>query len=1163
MSGIGGLGGVLAGLEGVVLESLEVAPPAGRFRHQPGDLAGRYGARRALSGLLCETVDMTTGAKICLPWNEADFALPGRLPITWNRFYSSLLPGGGLLGPGWRSPWEVTLARVHDRLVYTDEQGRALSVPAPARGAQVIVSAEQLHIACLPDGRMVVADLTPRYRVFGDFDARGVARLKYVEDIHQHRIGCIWDEAGRLLRMRGTCGHELRLHYAQASSRLTGIECVDGGAAGFLARYGYDAHGQLAEVRNRLGDVVRRFAYAGGRMVEETGPLGHVTRYVWQPVGGAQRVAERITSDGAHERCTYRIENRTSQAVDVFGHAAHWQYDTHGRVRAHVGFDGRRHVFEYNGAGWPVMLGLPGERRLRAVYDNLGRVTQEIDPLGAECSRVYAFATGKLVSIRHDDGRTWLWQRNDRLQAVRRQSPRHGITQIRHEEQDGGLSEHRTDEQGQATVLEYDARGQLTRRVEPGGRATAYGRDAAGHVVSVIDAQGALTRIEPDLLGRPLVVTLPDGREERHAWNAAGQPVSWTGADGQTRHWHRDARGNVVRAVDEEGHVTLHEYDAHGRRTRTAGSNGAIQQLAWDPAGRLQSVTDADGVRREFAYAAAGTLGQVTATAGALARTETFDHDALGRLVSRETQHARYRFIYTRRGLPEAVGYEPTEAGRALGLEPDTIRFEYDALGRMTAEHGANGTLTYLYDAAGRATEVTLPHGQTVKTEHDEAGAPALLGLGSGQDMHGIAAFQHDAMRRCVLRSQGALYLHTHYTETGWPLRWFAMTAVPGENGEMAPGEVLQWRELQYSTAGNLARLDDRYDGRIHFDYDRRGALLRCVSDDLGIEYFTWDGAGNLLDTPRAGWQPAIYADHRLLECRGYRYEFDAWGQVTGKHGAAGALSLEWDAEGRLVAARQRDRVVRYRYDALGRCIRRSAGPAEPGLAGLQGLPGLPGSLFGGAQDEATQLVWQGGRLAQERTGDSIRTYLYQPAADGLTAYAPLACVDQKRLEDGTLGPMRVLHYHTDGAGTAVALTDESGEPVWRGRYKAWGGLAPSTGLREQARQPLRFAGQYADEETGLHLNGARFYDPDAGRYLSPDRTAPAGASPYRYVFNPLTGGNPDGHAVQMARMQPCAPALRMSGLDRLLYPSQLLTGIVEQFDDVAGGKLPEPGGED
>ncbi|MGV2293062.1 RHS repeat-associated core domain-containing protein [Trinickia sp. YCB016] len=1127
------MGGVLAKLPVIVLPSVDTARPVDAGRRL-GDIADRYGVRHALSGVLRGSIDMITGSKVCQPASETDFALRGRLPFEWSRTYSSAMRATGVLGPGWRTNWEATLRKVGGQLSYVDEHGRSITVPLPEPGSQVIVLSEQLHIVCLPDGRMVVADRTPLYRVFGDFDPNGLARLKYIEDLHRQRIGCIWDAEGRLLRMRGTCGHELRMQYDPATgTRLTAIECVDGGPTGMLAEYGYNENGELAEVRNRLGATVRRFAYREGRIVEEAGPLGMATRYVWQVVGGVARVIERFTSEGARERCSYSIENRTSQATDVFGNSAYWQYDAQGHVVAYADFDGRRYKFDYDETGAPTTLWLPHGGVVRLAYDSLGRVEQETDPMDQITTTVYAFASSRPMVITRADKRTWMWQRNDALDPVKCKTPRGEVTNVEYGED--GLPARCTDGGGGVITLEHNKRGQVTRRLDVEESPTQYEYDSNGHLAAVVDTMGAVTRFERDAYGRPLTVTRPDGRHERHVWNAAGQRTSFVGASGQSRHWHRDRCGNVVRAVDEEGHTTSYQYGAHGRPIRIESASGAVQTLEWGAMGCV-SITDADGVIRAFDYTDSAQIRRMTTKAEALERHETFAYDVMGRLVRRDTQHNQYVYRYTARGMLEHINRTPTKEGELLGIEPDEIRFEYDFGDRLLAEYGVNGELSYLYHPEGTLATMTLPQGQVVRFQRYDNGTIGLIGTRERP----ITQFWYDAMRRETARQQGALLTHTTYTELGLPKEWQSSSVVD-ESGENYPTQQdkLLWRSVGYSASDTIVIAGGPAVGQTYYDYDKRGNLLRRVSDQLGIEYFTWDAASNLLDTPGGNWFPAVYSDHRIRESRGSRYEYDAWGQVVQKNGRDHAVSLEWDAEGHVIAVRRKGRIVRFQYDALGRRIKKRIE-----------LSSAHGQLVN-TQVDNTRYIWQGHRLLQEVRSKDVRTYLYQPTSDESIGYAPLACMIQTLLESGELDDMKVYHFHTDAAGTAVAMTDDAGSLVWRGRYQAWGALsAQEWGGGKQIAQPLRFAGQYFDEETTLHYNGSRFYDPDAGRYISPDRTSPGGVSPYRYAPNPLTWSNPFGSATPVRF---ASVGVAASGFDCLRDLGQQIAGVIEELDGVVG----------
>ena len=59
---------------------------------------------------------------------------------------------------------------------------------------------------------------------------------------------------------------------------------------------------------------------------------------------------------------------------------------------------------------------------------------------------------------------------------------------------------------------------------------------------------------------------------------------------------------------------------------------------------------------------------------------------------------------------------------------------------------------------------------------------------------------------------------------------------------------------------------------------------------------------------------------------------------------------------------------------------------------------------------------------------------------------------------------------------------------------------------------PLRFQGQYFDPESGLHYNRHRYYNPDIGRYLTPDPVKLAGGiNAYQYVPNPTGWVDPLG----------------------------------------------------
>ena len=81
-----------------------------------------------------------------------------------------------------------------------------------------------------------------------------------------------------------------------------------------------------------------------------------------------------------------------------------------------------------------------------------------------------------------------------------------------------------------------------------------------------------------------------------------------------------------------------------------------------------------------------------------------------------------------------------------------------------------------------------------------------------------------------------------------------------------------------------------------------------------------------------------------------------------------------------------------------------------------------------------------------------------------------------------------VFFYHTDPAGTPLAMTDSSGTVVWRGEYKPFG---EEIEITPEPENKLKFVGKEKDKETGLLYFGARYMEAKIGRFLSTDPVGP------------------------------------------------------------------------
>ncbi len=645
-----------------------------------------------------------------------------------------------------------------------------------------------------------------------------------------------------------------------------------------------------------------------------------------------------------------------------------------------------------------------------------------------------------------------------------------------------------------------------------------------------------------------------------------------TNQNGESYEFRYDDQGALVRESGFDGKVTEYAYNDGGQLIESRSGNIRIEydrddlgrltakrvcrkddpvhvvttHYQYDVLGRLQSVTAPHATHR-YSYGDAGHLvgeeqrlsirygGDRLTGKGyrTVERVFTLKHevDELGNRI--ETILPNGRKVTTQRyGSGHWIG-TLWNGNPLVDLERDELHRErvrqlggkammqtrsYDPLSRLTKLKltGPNNELlafrSHTYDAVGNLTRIEDSHRDRISYEYDPLGQ--------------------------LLKA-----VQTGLTET------FAFDPA----GNLTDGSP------QKSTRANTAGID-------HKDWQE------------GLEYLTEQPHPDTVKRPKL----APVTHNLLKQYLGMTFDHDEQGNtickiVKGKEGEQPyTLNLHYDGENRLVKAvrPQGDMTIEaeYRYDAFGRRIAKIVSTLKAAKAtGTYGGSGRTEKVG----EEVTFFVWDGDTLVQEVRQDNTVTYLYE-----LDSFVPLAQVHsntpdslyapeesakkqaedeqrearkeqeaenlkwlkvtdaeahalavkaieerKKREEQEAFERLeeeaqedRIYYINTDHLGTPQEVVSEDGKVVWLAKYRAWGRVHALD--REEVRQPLRFQGQYEDEETGLHYNRFRYFDPDAGRYISKDPVGLAGGENlYKYNSNPINWIDPFGLA-------PCSPKI-------------------------------------
>ena len=228
-----------------------------------------------------------------------------------------------------------------------------------------------------------------------------------------------------------------------------------------------------------------------------------------------------------------------------------------------------------------------------------------------------------------------------------------------------------------------------------------------------------------------------------------------------------------------------------------------------------------------------------------------------------------------------------------------------------------------------------------------------------------------------------------------------------------------------------------------------------------------------------------------------------------------------------------------YHYDAFGRRTHKHSETKLKSRKHSSGKLLLKPAQTQKTKQQHTSYLWDGNRQLQQNTATHTHTIIYEqdsfePVAqfiwlrDGLTAAndEPESYQENQEGWYGNNKPViktgvQLYHYHNDHLGTPNELTDQQGDVVWYADYEAWGNTAKvewreqvidNVKVSQDELQPIRFQGQHFDEETGLHYNRFRYFDPDLGMFTTRDPIGlMGGTNVFQYAPNPTGWIDPFG----------------------------------------------------
>ena len=910
-------------------------------------------------------------------------------------------------------------------------------------------------------------------------------------------------------------------HYEDTSfvNAMTGITDEKGIR---FATYGYNAGGYAISSKH-AGDVGEYiFAYNVDGTTTVTNPLGKDTIYTFETIHGVRKIVNvegqaSTNCPAAGKSYVYDERGFMESKTDWLGNVTTYERDDLGSVISLTQAlgDGAERTFDVTYITDTRLTDVVTEEGRTTDYDYDGddRVTSVtvIDTNTSETRTTsytyYANTTdgngntvlGKLHTVdgaRTDvsDVTTYTYDGSLRLLKVSNAAA-HEVEITSYDSANRPLKFENTN--NVETTLVYDVMGRLASSTRASGTAsaitTSYAYDDNGNVTSITDPSGTvysyaydnahrLTTITDDL-GNTISYTYDDADNiTKQEYKDNGATLTYThsyvydelsrimesvDANLDAVEYAYDVNSNVTDVTDGNMNVTSYAFDGLDRLVTSTDALSGVTSLGLNELDQLEDVTDPRSNVTSYAYNA---FGDVTQSISPDRGTRTYTHDKGGNVTSMTDARAVVsNYTYDVLNRLASVAYS-SDSALDVALTYDSASGCGTSLGRLCSVTDAAGTTTYIYDVLGRLTSTSKAVGAlsfTTGYGYDASGVLSSITLPSGRviayTLNGngqVSGVSADVNSTNITLASAITYLPfggiTGFTY-GNSIT-FSDTYNTAYQSTLRQIGSMMYDTHSYDGADNITLQDSD-----SYTYD---ALYRLTAD--GSDTYTYDAIGNRTAKNATGYTYPSTSS-RLSDIGANAITTDASGNIT----ADATRTYVIDAAGRLEQVKISGSTVgAYVYNTNNQRTQKTASSTVTHY-----VYGLGGLLYG----------------EYDNTGALIREYVYLNGQ-------PLA-----QVESGEV----LTYIHTDHLGTPRYATDSSGAQIWAWNSDAFGNGTPSG----TATVNLRFAGQYWDDESNLHYNWNRYYDPETGRYISSDPIGLAGGlNTFGYALaNPIMYTDPRG----------------------------------------------------